>query len=62
MDRRQHHRAVLDPDQAAALHGLVEASGAEQGTVTAIQAAELAGQDMTLPATPAQASLLVEAS
>jgi hypothetical protein len=62
MGRRPGRRGGLDADQAAALRDLVEASGAERGTGTAIQAAELAGQDMTPTATPAQASLLVEAS
>ena len=61
MGRRLHYRAALDPDQAAALHHLVEAFGVEQVTVTVIQATEPAGQDRT-PTTPAQASLLEEAS
>jgi hypothetical protein len=62
MGRRPHPRAVLDPDQAAALHHLVAAFGAEQVTVTAIQAIASAGHDLTLTTTPAQASLLEEAS
>jgi aspartate-semialdehyde dehydrogenase len=60
MGRRPRPRATLDPDQAAALHQLVEAFGVEQVTVTAIQATQSAGQD--LAPTPAQASLLEEAS
>jgi hypothetical protein len=55
------HPGGLDPNQAAALHHLVAAFGAEQVTVTAIQVTELAGQDLTTT-TPAQASLLEEAS
>jgi hypothetical protein len=62
MGRRLYHRAALDPDQAAALHHLVAAFGAEQVTVTAIQAIDSAGHDLTLTTTPAQASLLEEAS
>jgi aspartate-semialdehyde dehydrogenase len=62
MGRRPPHRAALDPDQAAALHHLVEAFGVEQVTVTAIQATPSAGQDRTPTTTPAQASLLEEAS
>jgi aspartate-semialdehyde dehydrogenase len=60
MGRRPRPRATLDPDQAAALHQLVEAFGVEQVTVTAIQATPSAGHD--LAPTPAQASLLEEAS
>jgi hypothetical protein len=60
MGRRPRPRATLDPDQAAALHQLVEAFGVEQVTVTAIQPTQSAGQD--LAPTPAQASLLEEAS
>jgi hypothetical protein len=55
------HRAALDPDQAAALHHLVAAFGAEQVTVITVQAIESASHDRT-PTTPAQASLLEEAS
>jgi aspartate-semialdehyde dehydrogenase len=62
MGRRLHHRAALDPDRAAALHHLVEAFGAEQVTVTTVQAIESAGHDLTPTTTPAQASLLEEAS
>jgi hypothetical protein len=62
MGRRLYHRAALDPDQAAALHHLVAAFGAEQVTVTAIQAIASAGYDLTPTTTPAQASLLEEAS
>jgi hypothetical protein len=61
MGRRLYHRAALDPDQAAALHHLVAAFGAEQVTVTAIQVTAPAGQDRT-PTAPLQASLLEEAS
>jgi hypothetical protein len=60
MDRRSRPRATLAPDQAAALHRLVEAFDVEQVTVTAIQATPSAGRD--LAPTPAQASLLEEAS
>ena len=38
MGRRPRPRATLDPDQAAALHQLVEAFGVEQLTITAVQA------------------------
>ena len=62
MGRRLYHRAALDPDQAAALHHLVEAFGVAQATVTAIQATLSAGQDRTSTTAPAQASLLEEAS
>jgi ABC-type transporter Mla maintaining outer membrane lipid asymmetry ATPase subunit MlaF len=58
MGRRPRPRAVLDPDQAAALHHLVAAFGAEQVTVTAVQASH----DLTSTTAPAQASLLEEAS
>ena len=61
MGRRPRPRATLDPDQAAALHHLVVAFGVEQVTVTTIQVTELAGHDLT-STTPAQASLLEEAS
>ena len=60
MGRRPRPRAILDPDQAAALHQLVEAFGVEQVTVTVIQVTPSAGHD--LAPTPAQASLLEEAS
>jgi hypothetical protein len=60
MGRRPRPRATLDPDQAAALHRLVAAFGIEQITVTAVQASQSAGHD--LAPTPAQASLLEEAS
>jgi hypothetical protein len=60
MGRRPSQQAVLDPDQAAALHCLVAAFGVEQVTVTAVQASQWAGHDLT--PTPAQASLLEEAS
>jgi hypothetical protein len=53
-------RATLAPDQAAALHHLMAAFGVEQVTVTAIQASQWAGHDLT--PTAAQASLLEEAS
>jgi hypothetical protein len=46
----------------AALHHLVAAFGAEQVSVTAIQVTELAGHDLMPTTTPAQASLLEEAS
>jgi hypothetical protein len=59
MGRRPRPRAVLDPDQAAALHCLVAAFGVEPITVTAVQSA---GQDLTSTIAPAQASLLEEAS
>jgi hypothetical protein len=62
MGRGPGHRAALDPDQAAALHRLVAAFGAEQVTVTVIQATESARHDLTPTTTPAQASLLEEAS
>jgi hypothetical protein len=62
MGRRLHHRGGLDPDQAAALHCLVEAFGVEQLTVTGVQASQSAGHDLTPTTTPAQASLLEEAS
>ena len=62
MGRRLRHPGGLDPDQAAALHHLVAAFGAEQVSVTAIQVTELAGQARTSTATPAQASLPEEAS
>jgi hypothetical protein len=58
MGRRPRPRAVLDPDQGAAL----EAFGVEQVTVTAVQPTESAGRDLTPTTTPAQASLLEEAS
>jgi hypothetical protein len=61
MGRRPRHRAALDLDQAAALHHLGAAFGAEQVTVTVIQAIESAGHDLTPTTTPAQASLLEEA-
>jgi hypothetical protein len=60
MGRRSRPRAGLDPDQVAALHRLVEAFAVEQVTVTAVQASQWAGHDVT--PTPAQASLLEEAS
>jgi hypothetical protein len=62
MGRRPHHPGGLDPDQAAALHHLVAAFGAEQASVTAIQVTELAGHDLTSTTTPAQPGLLEEAS
>jgi hypothetical protein len=62
MGRRPRPRAVLDPDQAAALHRLVAAFGSEQVTVTAVQASQSARQDLTSTTAPAQASLLEEAS
>jgi hypothetical protein len=62
MGRRPHHRAALDPGQAAALHRLVAAFGVEQVTVTAIQGTEPAGPDLTPTTPPAQASLLEEPS
>jgi hypothetical protein len=62
MGRGLRHPGGLDPDQAAALRHLVAAFGAEQVTVTAIQAIESAGQARTSTTTPAQASLLEEAS
>ena len=62
MGRRPRPQAVLDPDQAAALHHLVAAFGAEQVSVTAIQASQSAGQDLTFTTGPAQASLLEEPS
>jgi aspartate-semialdehyde dehydrogenase len=61
MGRRPRLRAALDPNQAAALHRLVAAFGAEQVTVTTVQAIESAGHDLTPTVTPAQASLLEEA-
>jgi hypothetical protein len=61
MGRRPRPRATLDRDQAAALHRLVAAFGVEQVIVTAVQASQSAGHDLTSP-TPAQASLLEEAS
>jgi hypothetical protein len=61
MDRRPRPRAALDPDQAAALRHLVAAFGVEQITVTAVHASQSADQDLT-STTPAQASLLEEAS
>jgi hypothetical protein len=60
MGRRLSQQAVLDPDQAAALHLLQPGFGVEQVTVTAVQASQWAGHDLT--STPAQASLLEEAS
>jgi hypothetical protein len=60
MGRRPRPRPPSTPGHAAALHQLVEAFGVEQVTVTAIQATPSAGQD--LAPTPAQASLLEEAS
>jgi hypothetical protein len=62
MGRGLRHPGGLDPDQAAALHHLVAAFGSEQVTVTAIQASQSAHQDLTSTTTPAQASLLEEAS
>jgi hypothetical protein len=62
MGRRLCHQATLDPDQGAALHHLVEAFGADQVTVTAIQATKPAGQDLIPTTTPPQASLLEEAA
>ena len=62
MGRRPDHRAGLDPDQAAALRHLVVAFGAEQVTVTAIQPIMSPDQDPAAIQTPAQASLLEEAS
>jgi hypothetical protein len=62
MGRGLRHPGGLDPDQAAALHHLVAAFGAEQVTVTAIQVTAPAGQARTSTTTPAQASLLEEAS
>ena len=61
MGRRLRHPGRLDPDQAAALHHLVAAFGAEQVSVTAIQASQSAGHDLTSTTAPAQASLLEEA-
>jgi hypothetical protein len=61
MGRRSRPRVVLDPDQAAALHRLVEAFGSEQVIVTAAQASQSAGHDLTSTTAPAQASLLEEA-
>jgi len=60
MGRRPRPRAILDPDRAAALHQLVEAFGVDQVSVTGVLASPSAGQD--LAPTPAQASLLEEAS
>jgi hypothetical protein len=62
MGRRPRPRAVLDPDQAAALQRLVAAFGIEQITITGVQASQSAGRDLTSTTTPAQASLLEEAS
>jgi hypothetical protein len=62
MGRRPCPRAVLDPDQAAALHCLVAAFGIEQITVTAIQGTEPPDQNPAAIQAPAQASLLGEAS
>jgi hypothetical protein len=62
MGRRPRPRAVLDPDQAAALHHLVAAFGVEQVIVTAVQASQSTGHDLTSMTAPAQASLLEEAS
>jgi aspartate-semialdehyde dehydrogenase len=62
MGRGLRHPGGLDPDQAAALHHLVAAFGAEQVTVTTVQAIESAGHDLTPTTTPAQASLFEEAS
>jgi hypothetical protein len=62
MGRRSRPRAVLDPDQAAALHCLVATFGVEQVIVTAVQASQSAGHDLTSATAPAQASLLEEAS
>jgi sulfite reductase beta subunit-like hemoprotein len=62
MGRGLRHPGGLDPDQAAALHHLVAAFGAEQVTITTVQASQLAGQARTPTTTPAQASLLEEAS
>ena len=62
MRRRPRPRAILDPDQAAALYHLVAACGIEQITVTAVQASQSAWQDLTSTPAPAQASLLEEAS
>jgi hypothetical protein len=62
MGRRLRPRAILDPDQAAALHRLVAAFGVEQVIVTGVQASQSAGQDLTSTTAPAQASLLEEAS
>jgi hypothetical protein len=62
MGRGLRHPGGLDPDQAAVLHHLVAAFGAEQASVTAIQVTESVGQARTSTTTPAQASLLEEAS
>ena len=62
MGRGPHHRTGLDPDQAAALHHLVAAFGADQVTVSAVQASQSAGRDLTSTTSPAQASLLEEPS
>ena len=62
MGRRPRPRAVLDPDQATALHLLQPGFGVEQVTVTGVLASQSAGQDLTSTTAPAQASLLEEAS
>jgi hypothetical protein len=62
MGRRPRPWAGADPDQAAALHHLVEAFSPEQVTVAAIQASQSAGQDRTPTITSVQARLLEEAS
>jgi hypothetical protein len=62
MGRRSRPRAVLDRDQAAALHRLVAAFGVEQVIVTGVQASQSASRDLASTTAPAQASLLEEAS
>jgi len=60
--RSTHDRPALDRDQAAALHHLRAAFGAEQVTVTDVQPTSQPDQDPALTQAPAQASLLEEAS
>ena len=62
MARPTHDRPALDPDQAAALHRLRAAFGAEQVTVTDLQPTSQPDQDPAPTQAPAQATLLEEAS
>jgi hypothetical protein len=62
MGRRSHRQPTLDPDQAAALHHLMVAFGVEQVTVTDVQPTSQPDQDPAPTQTPAQATLLEEAS
>ena len=62
MARPTHDRPALDRDQAAAMHRLRAAFGAEQVTVTDLQPTSQPDQDPALTQAPAQATLLEEAS